>query len=62
MDLPDIGSMSSTHSANPLSCVAGHQNLKAILDDGLITSSEQLGAIFHQKLNHNESVILGQNI
>jgi 4-aminobutyrate aminotransferase-like enzyme len=51
MDLPDIGSMSSTHSANPLSCVAGHQNLKAILDDGLITSSEQLGAIFHQKLN-----------
>ena len=26
MDLPDIGSMSSTHSANPVACVAGHEN------------------------------------
>jgi 4-aminobutyrate aminotransferase-like enzyme len=51
MDLPDIGSMSSTHSANPLVCVAGHQNLRAILEDGLIDNSERLGGIFHQKLN-----------
>jgi 4-aminobutyrate aminotransferase-like enzyme len=51
MDLPDIGSMSSTHSANPLVCVAGHQNLKAMLDDGLIENSEKLGKLFHQKLN-----------
>jgi 4-aminobutyrate aminotransferase-like enzyme len=51
MDLPDIGSMSSTHSANPLVCVAGHQNLKAMLDDGLIDNSAELGQILHQKLN-----------
>jgi len=51
MDLPDIGSMSSTHSANPLVCVAGHQNLIAILEDGLIDNSKNLGKIFHQKLN-----------
>ena len=51
MDLPDIGSMSSTHSANPLVCVAGHQNLKAMYDDGLIDNSRNLGNIFHQKLN-----------
>ena len=51
MDLPDIGSMSSTHSANPLVCVAGHQNLKSILDDGLVENSEKLGKLFHQKLN-----------
>jgi 4-aminobutyrate aminotransferase-like enzyme len=50
MDLPDIGSMSSTHSANPLVCVAGHQNLKAMYEDGLIDNSENLGNIFHQKL------------
>jgi 4-aminobutyrate aminotransferase-like enzyme len=50
MDLPDIGSMSSTHSANPLVCVAGNQNLKAMYEDGLIDNSENLGNIFHQKL------------
>lgn len=51
MDLPDIGAMSSTHSANPLVCVAGHQNLKAMLEDGLIENSNNLGHIFHQRLN-----------
>jgi len=51
MDLPDIGSMSSTHSANPLVCVAGHENLKAILEDGLIENSKNLGVIFHKAIN-----------
>lgn len=51
MDLPDIGSMSSTHSANPLSCVAGHENLKAMLEDGLVDNSRSLGERFHQELN-----------
>ncbi|MDP7430168.1 MAG: aminotransferase class III-fold pyridoxal phosphate-dependent enzyme, partial [Flavobacteriales bacterium] len=41
----------STHSANPLVCVAGHQNLKAMYEDGLIDNSENLGNIFHQRLN-----------
>tara|TARA_B110000008_G_scaffold279379_1_gene326252 strand:- start:575 stop:1939 length:1365 start_codon:yes stop_codon:yes gene_type:complete len=51
MDLPGIGSMSSTHSANPLVCVAGHENLKAMLEDGLIDNSKKLGMVFHQKLD-----------
>ena len=51
MDLSEIGSMSSTHSANPLACVAGHENLKALLDDGLIKQAEILGKIFHRKLD-----------
>lgn len=51
LDLPDIGSMSSTHSANPLCCVAGHETLKALLEDGLIENSRILGDVFHQKLN-----------
>lgn len=50
MDLTEIGSMSSTHSANPLVCVAGHQNLKALLDDNLIENSKILGNLFHKKL------------
>ena len=52
MDLPNIGSMSSTHSANPISCVAGLENMKALLEDGLIKKASMLGDIFHQKLNH----------
>ncbi len=51
MDLPDIGSMSSTHSANPISCVAGHQNMKVLIEDGLINKAEKLGVFFHEKLN-----------
>jgi len=55
MDLPEIGSMSSTHSANPLSCVAGHQNLKAMIDDKLIERARYLGRKFHLKLNELKS-------
>ena len=51
MDLPNIGSMSSTHSANPISCVAGHENMKALIEDGLIDRAYELGEIFHLKLN-----------
>jgi 4-aminobutyrate aminotransferase/(S)-3-amino-2-methylpropionate transaminase len=56
MDLPGIGSMSSTHSANPLVCAAGLANMKALIEDGLIKNSKNLGVIFHQKLHllHNK--------
>lgn len=51
MDLPGIGSMSSTHSANPLVCAAGLANMKALIEDGLIENSKKLGIIFHDKLD-----------
>lgn len=51
MDLPDIGSMSSTHSANPMVCAAGKANLEALLEDGLIMNSRNLGKFFHKKLH-----------
>ena len=50
MDLPEIGSMSSTHSANPMVCVAGKSNLQALLEDGLIEKSIPLGELFHEWL------------
>ena len=56
MDLPEIGEMSSTHSANPLSCVAGHANLKAIVEDGLFDNSRELGKVFHHKLNNIKEI------
>jgi 4-aminobutyrate aminotransferase-like enzyme len=55
MDLPPIGSMSSTHSANPLACAAGQANLQALLQDGLIENSRVLGEVFHVRLNEMKS-------
>jgi 4-aminobutyrate aminotransferase/(S)-3-amino-2-methylpropionate transaminase len=50
LDLPEIGSMSSTHSANPLVCAAGLANLEALLEDGLMENSRILGEVFHSRL------------
>ena len=51
MDLPDVGSMSSTHSANPMACAAGKANLEVLLEDDLIDNSRELGEILHERLN-----------
>ena len=51
MDLPDVGSMSSTHSANPLCCTAGLANLEAIEAGNLVEESARKGAILHNRLN-----------
>ena len=50
MDLPEVGSMSSTHSANPLACAAGLANLKALLEDGLIENAAVLGEQLQRRL------------
>ena len=47
--------MSSTHSANPMVCAAGKANLEALIEDGLIKNSKELGNIFHKKLNKLKS-------
>ena len=51
MDLPDMGSMSSTHSANPLCCTAGLANLEDIESGDLIKESERKGELLHAFLN-----------
>ncbi|TGL10759.1 aspartate aminotransferase family protein [Leptospira meyeri] len=55
MDLPDIGSMSSTHSASPMVCAAGKANLESLLEDGFIKNSEELGKKFHIELQKIKS-------
>jgi 4-aminobutyrate aminotransferase-like enzyme len=69
MDLPEIGSMSSTHSANPLVCAAGLANLEALCEDGLIENSRILGEIFHIRLRDMQArfpdhirYVLGQGL
>ena len=51
MDLPEFGSMSSTHSANPLCCAAGLANLEAIESGNLVEESARKGKMLHHRLN-----------
>lgn len=55
MDTPEIGSMSSTHSGNPLCCSIALANLKVMDSENLIKKSEKKGKILHQKLNELKS-------
>jgi len=45
MDLPEVGNMSSTHSANPLVCAAGLAVLKEIEDNCLVSEAQHKGEI-----------------
>lgn len=51
MDLPETGSMSSTHSANPLCCAAALANIEEIKAKNLIEESARKGEILHSYLN-----------
>ena len=51
MDLPEVGDMSSTHSANPLSCAAGLASIEFIEAHDLVNESARKGKIFHGMLN-----------
>jgi 4-aminobutyrate aminotransferase / (S)-3-amino-2-methylpropionate transaminase / 5-aminovalerate transaminase len=50
MDLPDIGNMSSTNSANPMACAAGLATIKEIERLNLIAESERKGKILRREL------------
>ncbi|HWY61199.1 MAG TPA: aspartate aminotransferase family protein [Rhizomicrobium sp.] len=51
MDLPDVGSMSSTHSANPLACAAGLATIEEMEQRNLVAESARKGKILHNALN-----------
>jgi 4-aminobutyrate aminotransferase / (S)-3-amino-2-methylpropionate transaminase / 5-aminovalerate transaminase len=51
MDLPEIGNMSSTHSANPMACAAGLAVIEEIESQNLIKESERKGLLLKEKLN-----------
>ncbi|MBH49884.1 MAG: aspartate aminotransferase family protein [Candidatus Marinimicrobia bacterium] len=51
MDLPEVGNMSSTHSANPFVCAAGMETLNEIERLNLVRETDRKGLIFHQRLD-----------
>lgn len=50
MDLPDVGSMSSTNSANPLACAAGLATLETFLEEDLVAESQRKGELLKKGL------------
>lgn len=51
MDLPEVGEMSSTHSANPLVCAAALATLSEIEDRKLVDEAARKGILFFERLN-----------
>ena len=51
MDLPDIGNMSSTHSANPMVCAAGLAVIEEIENRNLITETARKGELLFGALS-----------
>lgn len=51
MDLPEVGSMSSTHSANPLSCAAGLATLEFLESRDLVEEAARRGEILFAGLH-----------
>lgn len=51
MDLPDVGNMSSTHSANPLVCAAGLAVIEEMENRNLIVETERKGTLLFAALH-----------
>ena len=50
MDLPDIGNMSSTHSANPMVCAAGLAVIEELEQRNLVDEADRKGHLLFQGL------------
>ena len=51
MDLQPPGSMTSTHTGNPVACAAALASIDVILGDGLVENARRLGAMLHARLH-----------
>ena len=51
MDLPEIGNMSSTHSANPVVCAAGSATIDEIENLNLVMETKRKGDLLFDRLN-----------
>jgi 4-aminobutyrate aminotransferase-like enzyme len=50
MDLQPPGSMTSTHTGNPVCCAAALASIDLILGENLVENSRRVGGLLHQKL------------
>jgi len=52
MDLYPPGSMTSTHTGNPVCCAAALANIEVILADKMIENAARVGEVLHKQLWH----------
>ena len=52
MDIPNVGMMSSTNSANPIACAGGLATLEEILENNLVEEARRKGILLHSGLNN----------
>jgi len=68
MDLHPPGSMTSTHTGNPICCAAALANIDTILDQGLPGNARRVGARLHQQLGQIQvdygdiAIVLGKGL
>ena len=68
MDLPAPGSMTSTHTGNPVCCAAALANIETILEEDLAGNSKRMGEVLHHKLHklkdeHDEvAAVMGRGL
>ena len=51
MDIPEVGMMSSTNSANPIACAGGLATLEEILENDLVEEAQRKGVLLHGRLD-----------
>lgn len=68
MDLHPAGSMTSTHSGNPVCCAAALAGINAIVEDGMVENARRMGERLHQRLGELASeydevaIVLGKGL
>lgn len=50
MDLHPAGSMTSTHTGNPICCAAALASIEVVLKENLAGNARQMGAVLHERL------------
>lgn len=55
MDLHPAGSMTSTHTGNPVCCAAALASVEVVLKDDLAAKAARAGALMHRRLNELRS-------
>jgi len=55
MDLHPAGSMTSTHTGNPICCAAALASIDLVVKENLAGNSRKVGAVLHQKLRALQS-------
>jgi 4-aminobutyrate aminotransferase-like enzyme len=50
MNLHPAGSMTSTHTGNPIACAAAMASMDLIVNEGLVENAKRLGEVLHERL------------